>query len=165
MPLPEVREEEPFVLDRGLVNFLSRARQAGRTPLLATDGGCLVQAGLTLWQRAAWAVAAYDQGDTFVIQGQVTGVEQTPAAAERMAILRAAQHLSASPRGGGWHSRRHRGGLDSIPRQAIPPGHWRLDPGLRRALAKADEACACAQAGNPNVGLAGPFAECNWQPP
>ena len=92
VPLPEVREEEPFVLDRGLVNFLTCARQAGRTPLLATDGGCLVQAGLTLWQRAAWAVAA----DTFVIQGQVSGVEQTPAAAERMAILRAAQHLSVS---------------------------------------------------------------------
>ena len=81
MPLPEVREKEPFVLDRGLVNFLSCARQAGRTPLLATDGGCLVQAGLTLWQRAPWAVAAYDQGDAFVIQGRVSGVEQTPAAA------------------------------------------------------------------------------------
>ena len=66
-------------------------------PLLAIDGSCLLTpAGQEDWQRASWGIAAADGPD---FQGPVIGVEQTPHAGERCALLHVclASHLANKP--------------------------------------------------------------------
>jgi hypothetical protein len=66
-------------------------------PLLAIDGSCLLTpAGQEDWQRASWGIAAADGPD---FQGPVVGVEQTPHAGERCALLHVclASHLANKP--------------------------------------------------------------------
>eukprot|EP00435_Cladocopium_sp_Y103_P014227 s3921_g3.t1 len=78
-----------------LVEFLRC--QSSDLPLLAIDGSCLLTpAGQEDWQRASWGIAAADGPD---FQGAVVGVEQTPHAGERFALLHVclASHLAKKP--------------------------------------------------------------------
>ena len=96
IPLPDPPEPHTPEVDDEFVAFLRNAHSSGRIPLLATDGGCLIKARMAQWRRAAWAVVAYDEGNVCIISALVGGPEQTPAAAEREAILAAAVQLDAA---------------------------------------------------------------------
>ena len=90
VPLPDkVPRPGPVMCEDRLLTLCSRAAVAGRPVLFATDGGCLVQRGLELWQRAAWCVVAQLDNDTCTFSGLVGDGEQTPAAGERVALQHA----------------------------------------------------------------------------
>ena len=90
VPLPEkVPRPGPVTGEDQLLALCSGAAATGSTVLFATDGGCLVQRGLELWQRAAWCVVARLDNDTCSWSGLVGDGEQTPAAGERMALWHA----------------------------------------------------------------------------
>ena len=90
VPLPEkVPRPGPVTCEDQLLALCSGAAATGSTVLFATDGGCLVQRGLELWQRAAWCVVAQLDTDTCSWSGLVGDGEQTPAAGERMALWHA----------------------------------------------------------------------------
>ena len=78
-----------------LVEFLRC--HSSSLPLLAIDGSCLLTpTGQEDWQRASWGIAAADGPD---FMGAVVGVEQTPHAGERFALLHVclASHLAKKP--------------------------------------------------------------------
>ena len=71
--------------DAGLVDCIYNS--SSPIPVLAIDGSCLqAPPGRDFWQRASWGIASSD-GATFC--GLVLGVEQTPHAGERTALLHA----------------------------------------------------------------------------
>ena len=73
---PTLRHYEPMVADPTLVQFL-RDFPAAKTPILAVDGS-------GAYGHASWAVVAHE-GPT--VAGHVTGLDQTPHAGERSALL------------------------------------------------------------------------------
>ena len=79
-----------------LVALLRRSGEGGRVPLMASDGGGLTRPGMGPWQRGSWTVVAYDEGVSCTVSGLLGGLEQTPAAAERMAVFAAAIQLQAA---------------------------------------------------------------------
>ena len=83
-------------LDDELAQFIQLARENGDSLFCATDGGCLIAAGMEHWQRAAWAIAAKAGNQEIVVHGLVPGPEQTPAAAERHALAVLAAHTAGN---------------------------------------------------------------------
>ena len=68
VPLPDkVPRPGPVMCEERLLALCSGAAASSRTVLFATDGGCLVQRGLELWQRAAWCVVAQLDNDTMLV--------------------------------------------------------------------------------------------------
>ena len=93
LTLPLQSSEESFAWEPELLAAMDKATASNTTILAATDGGCLVKAGLELFQRAAWAVVVRSGGTTTTVSGLVQGGEQTPAAAERTAIQFLLRHV------------------------------------------------------------------------
>ena len=79
-------------LDTELLDFLREAGRRREDIIVATDGGCLVAPGLEYWQRGAWAVIVKAGSSELELSGLLHGPEQTPAAAERMALAVIAEH-------------------------------------------------------------------------
>ena len=79
-------------MDTELLDFLREAGRRREDIIVATDGGCLVAPGLEYWQRGAWAVIVKAGSSELELSGLLHGPEQTPAAAERMALAVIAEH-------------------------------------------------------------------------
>ena len=79
-------------LDTELLDFLREAGRRREDIIVATDGGCLVAPGLEYWQCGAWAVIVKVGSSELALSGLLHGPEQTPAAAERMALAVIAEH-------------------------------------------------------------------------
>lgn len=76
-----------WLLTPNLSNFLHVLSKNGQPPILGLDGSCLISSKNKLWQFASWAIVGCDAG--VEICGHVEGADQSPAAAERTAVLQA----------------------------------------------------------------------------
>ena len=96
IPFRVVPGNMELTLDDELLQVLHHAARSKQPILCATDGGCLIKAGMERWQRAAWAVSVKVGGVEAVVSGLLPGPEQTPAAAERMALAVLGHHAAGS---------------------------------------------------------------------
>ena len=96
MPFDRVLGSMDVAIDDELLQVLRGALQSDETILCATDGGCLIKPGMERWQRGAWAVVVKVGAVETVISGLLPGPEQTPAAAERMALAVLGVHVEGT---------------------------------------------------------------------
>ena len=96
IPFDRVPGNMDVAFDDELLQVLRGASQRDETILCATDGGCLINPGMERWQRGAWAVVVKVGAVETVISGLLPGPEQTPAAAERMALAVLGVHVEGT---------------------------------------------------------------------
>eukprot|EP00438_Fugacium_kawagutii_P019508 Skav235641 [mRNA] locus=scaffold358:529290:532652:- [translate_table: standard] len=98
VPLPNVSPLQELQPVPNLVLYLqSQFAESGCPVVLGLDGSCLVSSNNSLWQCASWAVVGLH--NAISVNGRVDGADQSPAAAERTALVQAleAAHTAQVP--------------------------------------------------------------------
>ena len=100
VPLVTLPPSLPCSMLRPIPEFVetlqTKYAQLSSPVTMALDGSCITLPGRELWQVASWGVAL---SETETYQDQVNGVDRTPAAAERAALIEAllAAHAARVP--------------------------------------------------------------------
>lgn len=98
VPLPNVLPLQELRPVPNLVMYLqTQFAQSGCPVVLGLDGSCLLSSKNSLWQCASWAVVGLQ--NAISVNGRVDGADQSPAAAERTALVQAleAAHTAQVP--------------------------------------------------------------------